>query len=94
MSSIEVLKKDIQVVLKDVEDILGATKDDVSEKAVAMRKKLEDAKHHLLDARDRAVKVGVETGKKINQKVEDKPWHAVGIAAAAGLVVGILIGRK
>jgi ElaB/YqjD/DUF883 family membrane-anchored ribosome-binding protein len=26
--------------------------------------------------------------------VHDRPWQAIGIAAAVGLVIGVLIGRK
>ena len=35
-----------------------------------------------------------EAARVTDEFVHDKPWYAVGIAAAAGLVVGMLIGRR
>jgi len=33
-------------------------------------------------------------GRQLEQQVRDNPFAAVGIAAAAGLVLGILLARK
>jgi ElaB/YqjD/DUF883 family membrane-anchored ribosome-binding protein len=33
-------------------------------------------------------------GSRLNDQVREHPWAAVGIAAAIGLVLGILLGRK
>jgi ElaB/YqjD/DUF883 family membrane-anchored ribosome-binding protein len=29
-----------------------------------------------------------------DEYVRDRPWQAVGVAAAAGLLVGLLVGRR
>ena len=35
-----------------------------------------------------------EAARMTDEFVHDKPWHAIGIAAGVGLVVGMLIGRR
>jgi len=35
-----------------------------------------------------------EAAREIDEQVRRNPWAAVGIAAAAGLVLGLLLGRK
>lgn len=35
-----------------------------------------------------------EAAREIDEQVRRNPWAAVGIAAAAGLLLGLLLGRK
>jgi ElaB/YqjD/DUF883 family membrane-anchored ribosome-binding protein len=35
-----------------------------------------------------------DAARQADQFVHDKPWQAVGIAAAVGLVAGLLISRR
>ncbi len=35
-----------------------------------------------------------EAAREVDAQVRRNPWAAVGIAAAAGLVLGLLLGRK
>lgn len=44
----------------------------------------------LQDAGDSAK----EAAREIDEQVRRNPWAAVGIAAAAGLLLGLLLGRK
>ncbi len=32
--------------------------------------------------------------REVNHRVEENPWTAVGVAAAVGLVLGVMLGRK
>ena len=36
----------------------------------------------------------LEAARHVDRQVHDNAWTAIGIAAAAGLVAGILLGRK
>ena len=41
-----------------------------------------------------ALECSKDAAKSADQFVHDKPWQAVGIAAAVGLVAGLLINRR
>jgi len=94
----EKLMADFRVVIADAEELLRATAQDASEKAVAARARIEanlrDAKAKLADLevaiKDRARQAADVT----DQYVHDNPWKAVGIAGGVGLLIGMLIGRR
>jgi ElaB/YqjD/DUF883 family membrane-anchored ribosome-binding protein len=48
----------------------------------------------LSEAQDALVEKGKIAAQATDDYVHEKPWHAVGIAAGVGLVVGLLIGRR
>ena len=57
--------------------------------------------HKLVEAKDRMVQVTnasvdkvKECGARMDENVHAKPYHYIAGAAVAGLVLGILIGRK
>jgi ElaB/YqjD/DUF883 family membrane-anchored ribosome-binding protein len=41
-----------------------------------------------------AVQVGKAAAKVTDVYVHDNPWRSIGVAAAVGLVVGLLAGRR
>ena len=94
----EKLVTDMKVVIADAEEILRATAGAAGEKVAEMRGKIEtrlrDAKERLADAeaaiRDKAKAAASAT----DDFVHDHPWKAVGVAAAVGLALGVLIGRR
>lgn len=94
----EKLVADMKVVIGDAEEILRATAGAAGEKMGEMREKIEirlrDAKERLADAevalRDKAKAACNAT----DDFVHDHPWQAVGVAAAVGLALGVLIGRR
>ena len=57
--------------------------------------------HKLMEAKDKVISAtgaGVEKVKEVGAKMDDnvhaRPYHYIAGAAVAGLVLGILIGRK
>ena len=52
------------------------------------------AKVKLADAQDALIEKGKVAAQATDDYVHEKPWHAVGIAAGVGLVIGLLIGRR
>jgi ElaB/YqjD/DUF883 family membrane-anchored ribosome-binding protein len=94
----EKLMADFKVVIADAEELLRATAQDASEKAVAARARIEthlsDAKAKLADL-EQAVKARAKQAADVtDQYVHDNPWKAVGIAGGVGLLIGMLIGRR
>ena len=92
------LVADLKVVVADAEELLRATASQAGEKVTAARARIEaslaSAKIKLSDAERAALEKAKEAAKVTDEYVHDHPWHAVGIAAGVGLVLGLLIGRR
>jgi ElaB/YqjD/DUF883 family membrane-anchored ribosome-binding protein len=77
----------LRAVIADAEELLRATADDAGPKVQEVRARAEEslraAREHLKGA-----------GADLDSKVREHPWAAVGIAAAIGLIAGILLSRK
>lgn len=94
----EKLVADLKVVVADAEELLRATASQAGEKVSAARARIEAslaaAKVKLSEAERAALEKAKEAAKATDEFVQDNPWRAVGIAAAAGLVLGVLISRR
>lgn len=94
----EQLISDFKVVIADAEALIRATANQGGEAVVNLRAKAEEslaaAKVKLGEAQDALVEKGKIAAQATDDYVHEKPWHAVGIAAGVGLVVGLLIGRR
>ena len=94
----EQLISDFKVVIADVEALIKATANQGGDAVVNLRAKAEEslaaAKVKLGEAQDALVEKGKIAAQATDDYVHEKPWHAVGIAAGVGLVVGLLIGRR
>lgn len=94
----EQLVSDIKSVISEAEDILGATADQAGEKIanlrVRMQVRLHDAKVRLIEAEEALLAKTKAAARATDDYVHESPWTAVGIAAGAGLLIGLLIGRR
>ena len=68
------------------------------EKAGELRERigvrLRDAKERLADAEAAIVDKTKAAARATDDFVHEQPWKAVGVAAALGLALGVLIGRR
>jgi ElaB/YqjD/DUF883 family membrane-anchored ribosome-binding protein len=94
----EQLMADFRVVINDAEALLKATANQTGDKLTAARAKVEEslqvARARLAEAQSAIVAKTKAAAKATDAYVHENPWNAVGIAAAVGLLVGILIGRR
>ena len=92
------LMEDLRAVVADAEELLKATADQTGTRIAAARGKAEEslkAAKARLDEQEAAVMAKTKAVAKATEDyVRDNPWKAVGIAAAAGLVLGILAKRR
>ena len=92
------LVADLKVVVADAEELLRATASQAGEKVSAARERIQaslaTAKVKLIDAERVLLDKTKQAARATDQYVHENPWQAVGIAAAAGLVLGILISRR
>lgn len=94
----EKLVSDLKVVVADAEELLRATAGAAGEKVGELREslniRLRDAKERLLDAEAALVDKTKAAARATDDFVHEEPWKAVGVAAALGLALGVLIGRR
>ncbi len=75
-----------------ISEDITALKDVIVETNVAH--KLIDVKNKVVSATEAGIGKVKECGAKMDDNVHAKPYHYIAGAAVAGLVLGILIGRK
>ncbi len=94
----EKLASDLKVVVADAEELLRATAGQMGEKAVVARERIQEslrvAKDKLARIEEAVVDKTKAAARATDDYVHDHPWGAVGIAAAVGLVIGMLISRR
>lgn len=92
------LMKEIRSVLSDVEELYNTGVEAGTEEAKALKSKLQDklsaAKSKFYDFEDQAARKVKNTAKQADELIQDKPYYAMGFAALAGLVVGVLLNRR
>ena len=92
------LMEDLRVVVADAEELLKATANQTGERIAAARAKAEEslkaAKARLAEEKAAVVARTKAAAKTTEDYVRANPWKAVGITAAVGLVLGILVARR
>ena len=92
------LAADLKVVIADAEELLRATASQAGEKVAAARVKIQEsldvAKVKLARVGEAGVDKAKEAARVTDDFVHEHPWKAVGIGAAVGMIVGMLISRR
>ncbi len=92
------LMSDLKSVIVDAESWLRNGSQMTGEELQAARAKFErtltNAKADLIRLEETVVEKTKEAAKATDEYVHENPWKAIGIGAAAGLVIGMLISRR
>lgn len=92
------LLDDFDKVVRDTEALLRSLANVSGEKAVALRDSVEanlnSAKARLRDLHGEAMDKARGAARDADEYVHDNPWAAIGLAAAVGVVVGLIIGNR
>ncbi|HET9042116.1 MAG TPA: DUF883 family protein [Burkholderiales bacterium] len=92
------LVADMKVVIADAEELLKATASAAGDRVTAARTRMEDslrtARIKLAEAQEVVVDKAKAAARATDDYVHANPWRSVGIAAGAGLVIGMLISRR
>ena len=92
------LVANLRRVISDAEDLLAATAGDADSKIAELRararKNLAVARDKLADA-DAALRAQARRAMNATDDyVHDNPWSSIGAAAALGILIGVLLGRR
>ena len=85
---------DLGTLAEDARALMAATADVAGEKVGEARKRLAAALESGKEIYGRVKDKAVESAKVADQTVRANPYQAIAIAAAAGALVGYLVGRK
>ncbi|MDR1367314.1 MAG: DUF883 family protein [Candidatus Accumulibacter sp.] len=89
---------DLRKVIDDADEILRETAGVAGEKIAVLRERiserLDDAKARLEVVEDQLVDKTKVVAQAADDFVNESPWHAVGVAAGIGVLLGILVGRR
>lgn len=92
------LVKDLRTVVGDAEALLEATASQGGEQIARIRARAEaslrTAQARIREMTELAERQAREGVAAADRSVRDNPWQSVGAAAAAGLLIGFLLGRK
>jgi ElaB/YqjD/DUF883 family membrane-anchored ribosome-binding protein len=92
--STEKLMTDLRAVVRDAEELLQATAGQAGARVEELRARAQESIDAARARLDEAGASAREAARDIDAQVRANPWAAVGIAAAAGLVLGLLLSRK
>ena len=94
----EKLVDDFSAVLAEAEEMLKRAANETGDKARDLRSQVETkllrAKLSLQELEGQAVDHAKAAARATDDYVHDNPWQAIGIAAAVGVVVGLLMNRR
>lgn len=92
------LMSDLKSVIQDAENWLRHGSQMTGEEFQAAKAKFErtltSAKADLIRLEETVVEKTKEAAKATDEYVHENPWKAIGIGAAAGVIIGMLIARK
>lgn len=94
----ERLLEDLRLVIRDAEDLLRSTGQQMDDGYRLARARFEStlsgAKDSLSVLEERVTEGARDALETTQEYVKENPWQAVGIGALAGLAIGLLIGRR
>lgn len=92
------LMDDLRAVVQDAEALMSATTDDagagVREARARAADSLEAARLRLEELEAEVKSRAQDAAGEANRYVRENPWQSIGIAAAVGFVVGLLVSRR
>lgn len=89
---------DFGAVLTEAEDLLKRAGNETGERARDLRSQVESkllsAKLRLQELQGQALDQAKFAARTTDDYVHDNPWTSIGVAAAVGFVVGLLMNRR
>jgi len=90
--------RDFKAVVVDTEELLKATANQTGDRITAARARMEESlaatKKQLAELEEKMIEKAKAAAQATDQMVHENPWKSMGIAAAVGLVLGMLIHRR
>src|SRR5688572_30465705 len=92
--SAERLIGEMESVAREAEDLIKATSGEVSDKVREARTRLTGALETARVTADRCKERAIAGAQATDKLIRENPYQTMGIALAAGLLVGVLVNRS
>jgi ElaB/YqjD/DUF883 family membrane-anchored ribosome-binding protein len=90
--------EDLRTLVEDAELLMRETAGAAGERAQAARARagesLRQARERLSGLEEELVAKAKDAARDVDGYVRENPWQSLGVAAAAGLLIGLLISRR
>ncbi|WP_017347453.1 DUF883 family protein [Pantoea sp. A4] len=97
-SSSEHLRAELKNLADTLEEVLSSSSEKSKTELDKLRHKaqaaLNSSRERLGDSGERLAQTTREAAAKADDYVRENPWHGVGIGAAIGVALGILLSRR
>jgi ElaB/YqjD/DUF883 family membrane-anchored ribosome-binding protein len=92
------LVANLRRVVADAEDLLAATAGQADSKLADLRDRAREsltlAREKLADISEASRERARQVADATDDYVHDNPWTSIGVAAAVGMFIGVLLGRR
>ncbi|OAT34090.1 ElaB family protein [Buttiauxella brennerae ATCC 51605] len=92
------LDDDLTLLSETLEEVLRSSGDPADQKYIELKERAEQAlsevKARVSSASDNYYYRAKQAVYRADDYVREKPWQGVGVGAAAGLVLGLLLARR
>ncbi|KNC92252.1 stress response protein ElaB [Trabulsiella odontotermitis] len=89
---------DLTLLSETLEEVLRSSGDPADQKYIELKARAEQALHdvktRVSQASDTYYYRAKQAVYRADDYVHDKPWQGIGVGAAAGLVLGLLLARR
>ncbi len=94
----ENLANNLKAVIRDAEELLKSSGQQVDEGYQSAKARFGSTLHSARTGLDTAQESMIARTKDVVQStdhyVQENPWRAIGVAAVAGILIGLLLGRE
>ncbi|MCT4702426.1 stress response protein ElaB [Enterobacteriaceae bacterium H20N1] len=92
------LDDDLTLLSETLEEVLRSSGDPADQKYIELKERAEqalnDVKARVSNASDTYYYRAKQAVYRADDYVHEKPWQGIGVGAAAGLVLGLLLARR
>ncbi|RUT64343.1 hypothetical protein CKG00_14170 (plasmid) [Morganella morganii] len=94
----EELRAELKSLADTLESVLNTAESKSKEEVDSLKKKalaaLENSRSRLAEGKEQVVQQTKEIAGKADNYVRENPWTGIGIGAAVGVVLGVLLARR
>ncbi|MBK4715625.1 MULTISPECIES: DUF883 family protein [Tenebrionibacter/Tenebrionicola group] len=94
----DALRDELKSLADTLEEVLSNSGDKSKEEMEKLRTKaqraLKDSRQRLSETGDALARQTREAAARADEYVHDNPWTGIGIGAAVGVVLGVLLARR
>ncbi|MEL4015022.1 stress response protein ElaB [Dryocola sp. LX212] len=92
------LDDDLTLLSETLEEVLRSSGDPADQKYIELKARAEqalnDVKDRVSHASDNYYYRAKKAAYRADDYVHEKPWQGIGVGAAAGLILGLLLARR